>query len=581
MPLTTERQPGYHVPMYIETVPNRTSPPAILLRETWREGPTIRKRTLANLSAWPAQKIDALRRVLRGEVLVPAGELFTTVRSRPHGHVEAVLGMIRKLGLETVLAAKRCRERDLVVAMLVQRLLDPCSKLATTRLWHTTTLAAELSVQQADVDELYEAMDWLVARQDRIQKKLAQRHLAEGALVLYDVTSSYYEGRTCPLAQRGHDRDGKQGLPIIVYGVLTDAAGRPVAVDVYPGNTGDPTTVPDQLDRLRQQFQLAQVVLVGDRGMLTQPQIDKMKAYPGVGWISALTSGAIRELVQAGALQLSLFDEKHLAEITSPEYPGERLMVCYNPLLAEERRRKRGELLAATEKALAGIAKEVASRTKKPFTEAEIGIKVGRVVGRYKVGKHVALTIGDGRFGWARREDSVEQEARLDGIYVIRTSEPKERMSAEDVVRGYKHLSQVERGFRCLKGLDLLVRPIRHRTEERVPAHIFLCLLAYYVEWHMRKAWAPILFEDEEVDEDRKVRDPIAPAKPSKSVRQKKATRRTADGLPVHSFRTLLADLATRCRNTRRIKSDETSPTFDEITEPSPLQKRAYDLLGL
>lgn len=579
--MTPGRQGVYNVPMYIENVRNRNSPPAILLRESWREGEAVRKRTLANLSDWPAQKIDALRRLLRGEVLVPAGELFTTVRSRPHGHVEAVLGTIRNLGLETAVAAKRCRERDLVVAMIVPRLLDPCSKLATTRLWHTTTLADELAVQQADVEELYAAMDWLLARQDRIQKKLAQRHLSEGALVLYDVTSSYYEGRTCPLAQLGHDRDGKQGLPSIVSGVLTDAAGCPVAVDVYPGNTGDPTTVPDQLDRLRQQFQLSQVVLVGDRGMLTQPQIDKIKAYPGLGWISALTSVAIRELVQAGALQLSLFDEKHLAEITSPAYPGERLIVCYNPLLAAERRRKRGELLAATEKGLGGIAKEVAARTKQPVPEAEIGIKVGRVLGRSKVGKHFDLTIGDGMFRWARREESIEQEARLDGIDVIRTSEPQARMSAEDTVRGYKNLSQVERAFRCLKGLDLLVRPIRHRTEERVPAHIFLCLLAYYVEWHMRKAWAPILFEDDEVDADRKVRDPIAPAKPSQSARQKKAARRTADGLPVHSFRTLLADLATRCRNTRRIKSDETSPTFDDVTESSPLQKRAYDLLGL
>lgn len=579
--LTTGSQWVYDVPMYIETVPNRTSPPAILLRESWREGKSIRKRTLANLSAWPEQKRDALRRLLRGEILVPAGELFRTVCSRPHGHVEAVLGTLRRLGLESVIASKRCRERDLVVAMIVQRVLDPCSKLASTRLWHTTTLAEELAVQQADVKELYDAMDWLLTRQERIQQKLARRHLSEGALVLYDVTSSYYEGRTCPLAQFGHDRDGKAGVPIIVYGVLTDAAGRPVAVEVYPGNTGDPTTVADQLDRLRQQFQLSQVVLVGDRGMLTQPQIDKLKTCPGVGWISALTSGAIRALVQAGSLQLSLFDEKHLAEIISPEYPGERLIVCYNPLLAEERRRKRGELLAATEKGLAGIAKEVGSRTKKPLPEAEIGIKVGRVLSRYKVGKHFELTIGEGLFQWARRAESVEQEARLDGIYVLRTSEPQERLSAEDTVRGYKHLAHVERAFRCLKGLDLLVRPIRHRTEERVPAHIFLCLLAYYVEWHLRKAWAPLLFEDEEVEENRKVRDPVAPARPSKSVRQKKAARMTADALPVHSFRTLLADLATRCRNTRRIKSDQTSPTFEEVTEPSPLQKRAYELLGL
>jgi hypothetical protein len=349
--------------MYIETVPNRNSPPAILLREGWREGKKTLKRTIANLSDWPRQKIETFRRLLRDEVLISPADLFETERTLPHGHVEAILGTIRKIGLDTVISSKRCPERDLVLAMIVERLIHPCSKLATTRLWHTTTLAEELSVQEADEDDLYEAMDWLLTRQERIEKKLAERHLTDGAMVLYDVSSSYYEGRKCPLAKLGHDRDGKKGLPIIVYGVLTDNEGRPVAVSVYPGNTGDPTTVPDQVDKVRQKFELSHLILVGDRGMLTQPQINKLKAHPGIGWITALTSVSIRKLVQQGTLQRSFFDEKNLAEITSPDLPGERLMACYNPLLAEKRRRKRGELLAGTEKGLTKLAKEVARRT--------------------------------------------------------------------------------------------------------------------------------------------------------------------------------------------------------------------------
>jgi transposase len=567
--------------MYIERVPNRNSPPAILLREGWREGKKTRKRTLANLSDWPEHKIETLRRLLRDEILVSPHELFTVERSRPHGHVEAVLGTIHKLGLDGAIAAKRCRERDLVVAMIAERLIHPCSKLATTRLWHTTTLAEELSVVDADVDELYDALDWLLARQPRIEKKLAERHLSEGAVVLYDTTSSYYEGRRCPLARFGFDRDGAKGLPIIVYGVMTDDEGRPVAVDVYPGNTADPTTVVEQVEKLRQQFGLSRVVMVGDRGMLTQPQIEKIKTHPGLGWISALTSVSIRELVKGGHLQLSLFDEKNLAEITSPEYPGERLVVCFNPLLAEERGRKRQELLAATEKGLARIAKEAARRTKKPLTQAELGIKAGKVLGRYKMGKHFTLTIGAGSFQWTRRQDSIEQEAKLDGIYVIRTSESKQRLSAEDTVRKYKSLAQVERAFRCLKGIDLLVRPIRHRTEDHVRAHVFLCMLAYYVEWHMRKALRPILFEDDQLEEDRKKRDPIAPAKPSDSVQKKKRERVTADGLPVHSFETLLIELGTRSRNSCKVKSDRSGPTFTQVTIPNALQARAYELLGL
>ncbi|HEX8797719.1 MAG TPA: IS1634 family transposase, partial [Terriglobales bacterium] len=461
--------------MYISVVPNRNSPPAILLREGWREGNKTRQRTLANLSHWPKEKIDTFRRLLRDETLVSPQDLLATQTTLPHGHVEAVLLAMRKLGLDSLLASQPCRERDLVLAMIGQRLLQPCSKLATTRQWHNTTLAEELRVSDASEDELYEAMDWLLERQGRIEKKLAARHLGEGSLVLYDVSSSYYEGQHCPLAQYGHDRDGQKGLPIIVYGLMTDGEGRPLAVDVYAGNTGDPTTVVDQVNKLRERFGLSRVVLVGDRGMLTQPQIDKLKAHPQMGWITALTSVAIRGLLATGALQLSLLDEKNLVEIQSSSYPGERLMVCYNPLLAEERKRKREQLLAATEKALSRIGKEVERRTQKPLTATEIALKVGKVLGHYKMGKHFQHQIEDGKLSWSRREESIAEEAKLDGIYVIRTSETAEQLSAADTVRGYKSLAQVERAFRSLKSLDLLIRPIHHRTEERVPAHIFLC----------------------------------------------------------------------------------------------------------
>jgi transposase len=567
--------------MYIERVPNRNSRPAILLREGWREGKKTRKRTIANLTNWPEEKVEALRLLLSGEPMVSARETFVVERTVPHGHVEAVLGTIKRLGLDSIIFSKRCRERDLVVAMIAERLIHPCSKLATTRFWHSTTLAEELSVADADEDDLYEAMDWLLERQGGIEKKLAARHLLEGSLVLYDVTSSYYEGRTCPLARFGHNRDSKKGKLIIVYGLLTDEAGRPVAVEVYPGNTGDPSTVPNQVEKLREHFGLRRVVLVGDRGMLTQTQIDKLKDYPGLGWISALRFHAIRKLVNGGSLQMSLFDEKNLAEIHSPDFSDERLVACYNPILAEERKRKREKLLSATEKGLEKIAKEVARRTKTPFDKAEIGKKVGKAINHYKVGKHFAVVIVDGSFSFSRKEESIRRESELDGIYVIRTSESAERISAEDAVRSYKRLEQVERAIRCMKGIDLLVRPIHHRTEDHVRAHIFLCMLAYYVEYHMRKALVPLLFDDEELDERRKRRDPVKPAKPSASAKRKKTVRLTPDGLKVHSFQTLLAELATRSRNRCRVKSDPAGPIFYELTEPTPLQKRAFRLLGL
>jgi hypothetical protein len=402
--------------MYIETVPNRNSRPALLLREGWREGQKTVKRTLANLSDWPLPKIEALRRVLRDEALVSPEDLLTTRQTLPHGHVEAILAMIHPLDLEAVISSKRCRERDLVVARIVQRLIDPCSKLATPRAGHTTTLAEEGGVADATEDELYAAMDWLGERQERIEKKLAARHLSEGGWVLYHVTSSSSEGRTCPLAHFGHNRDGDKPLPIIVYGVMRDGEGRPVAVEVYPGNTGDPTTVSDQVEKLRQRFGLQRVGLVGDRGMLTQPQMDKLPQPPGCGWITALTSGAIRDLVAKGALQLSLLDQKNLAEITSPDYPGERLVVCHNPLLEEERARKRQALIEATEKSLTKIAKALARRKNKPLTAAEMGLKVGKVLGRYKVGKPLNGQIREGSFTWRRRQEAIDQETQLDGI---------------------------------------------------------------------------------------------------------------------------------------------------------------------
>ncbi len=565
--------------MYVERVPNRGSPPAILLRQAWREAGKIRKRTLANLSHWPEDRVDSLKRLLRGETLVSAKDVFSVEANLPHGHVEAVLGTIRKLELDHLIAAKPSRERDLVVAMIAERLLAPSSKLATTRLWNNSTLAEELAVQDADVDELYRALDWLLRRQGRIEAKLAGRHLEDGAVVLYDASTSYYEGRHCPLARFGHDRDGKK-LPVILYGLLTDHKGRPLAVEVYPGNTGDPVTVGDQVEKLRKRFSLSRVVIVGDRGMLTQAQIQKLRQHPGLGWISSLRSPAIRSLVERGQLERSLFDETNLAEIHAPEFPGERLIACFNPLLSTERKRKREELLQATEKALGRLEAEVKRRTKKPLGKAEIGVKAGRVLGRFKMGKHFTLTISDGSFTWARREESIRREADLDGIYVVRTSEPPDRLSAPDAVRTYKSLTLVERAFRCLKGVDLLVRPIFHRTEDHVRAHVLLCMLAYYVEWHMREAWAPLLFQDEQLDWQRQQRDPVAPAQPSPTARHKKAARRSSEGSPIHSFKTLLAELARRCRNTCYVKSDPAS-RFTMVTELNPLQARALQLLGL
>jgi transposase len=536
-----------------------------LLRRSIRRGKAVTHETLGNLSHLPDHLIEIVKRSLKGETFVSAADAFRITRSLPHGHVEAVLTMIRKLGLD-----------DLMIA---ERLVFPSSKLANTRHWHDTTLAEELDVADADEDQLYDAMDWLLQRQSAIEKKLAKRHLTDGAVVLYDVTSSYYEGKTCPLARFGHDRDGKTGLPIIVYGVLTDADGRPVAVQVYPGNTGDPKTVPDQVEALNKRFGLSRVVLVGDRGMLTQTQIDVLKKHPGLGWISALRSGSIRRLSADGQLIRNDLETRRLAEISSPEFPGERLVACYNPQLAEQRRQKRQELLAATQAELEALAASVARAPGRTETAAEIGVRAGKIINHYKVAKHFTLTIRDGHLGWARKDDAITDEEMLDGIYVIRTSEPTERLTAADGVRSYKRLALVEQSFRCLKGIDLLVRPIHHRAADRVRAHILLCPLAYYVEWHLRQAWEPLLFEDEELVVDRKRRDPVAPARASESARLKKKMHTTPEGLPVQSFRTLLAHLGTRCRNRCVVTGDPKQTPFFQVTEADELQAEALRLI--
>ena len=570
--------------MYIDVVPNRDSPPAVLLRESYREGGRVRKRTLANLSQLPRQHVELLRRALRGETLVSAEESFQILRTRPHGHVAAALGTLRRLGLEELLASRASRKRALVVAMIVARILEPRSKLATARALGEEALASSLGeglgVGSADEDDLYEAMDWLLGGQARIEGKLARRHLEEGTLVLYDVTSTYFEGRSCPLAALGYNRDGKKGKLQIVFGLLTTAEGCPVAVEVFPGNTADPRTLGSAIEKLRGRFGLGRVVLVGDRGMITEARIreELRPAAGGLEWITALRAPALQKLRRSGALQLSLFDERDLAEITSPEFPGERLIACKNPFLAEERARKRDELLGATEAALEKVA-AATRRQRRPLRGADrIGVRLGRVLGRYKVGKHFRYEIGDEGFSYERDEESVREEAALDGIYVIRTSLPAEALGPEAAVRAYKGLSVLERAFRSYKGVDLKVRPIHHRRADRVRAHIFLCMLAYYVEWHMRRALAPLLFDDHDrAGAEARRASVVAPAQRSPAAERKARRKRTEEGFPVHSFRTLLRDLATVAKN--RVEVGEA--TFEQITTPTPLQQRAFDLLAV
>ncbi len=563
--------------MHIDIVPNRKSPPAVLLRESFRQGKKVRKRTLANLSALSAEQVDAIRRVLRGEKLVPVGALFEALRSYHHGHVRAVRMAMRRLGFDSLLASRPCKERDLVVAMVAAQILEPESKLATTRWWHTTTLPRALDVKDANADDLYEALDWLATRQEYIEKKLAARHLKKGGLVLYDLTSSYFEGKTCPLAALGHNRDGKKGKLQVNYGLLTDGRGCPVAVSVFDGNTGDPKTLLPQVKKLRETFGIDRMVLVGDRGMISQKQIDAFEERDGVDWITALKTGAIRNLVSGGYIQLGLFDRRNLFELTHPDFPGERLVACRNDELAKLRAHKRQSLLDATVKELGKVHGMVERNRLKG--KAAIGVRVGKVVNKYKVAKHVRIEIDDHVFSFSLDDDSIAEEAALDGIYVIRTSVAKTRLGTDDTVRSYKLLSQVERAFRSMKTVDLEVRPIRHHIESRVKAHIFLCVLAQYVAYHMLEAWRPILFSDED-QAAKKTRDPVAPAARSESALRKVASKFLDDGTAVHSFHTLLKRLSTIVLNVcRRPGAADTEPTFDVLTTPAPDQQRAYDLL--
>jgi hypothetical protein len=577
--------------MYIESVPNRSSPPCILLRESFRQGAKVRKRTLANLTHWPPEVVDGLGKLLRGGTVVdgsPAAgpPALTILRSLPHGHVAAVLGTVRATGLDRLIAPRRSRRRDLAVAMIVARLIDPRSKLATARGLSGetafTSLGESLGVADAGPDELYGAMDWLLARQERIEQALGKRHLQDGTLVLYDVTSTYFEGRHCPLAKLGHSRDGKKGTLQIVIGLLCDVAGRPVAVQVFEGNTADPATLAGQVRKIRRRFGLRRVVLVGDRGMITDARIrEDMGGIDGLDWITALRAPAIAKLVAEGSLQPSLFDRRDLAEIRSPLYPGQRLVVCRNPLLAGERARKRQELLAATEAELAKIAAAVA-RPRRPLRgAAAIALRVGKVRDRFQVAKHFDIQITDESLRYERRAEAIAAEAALDGFYVVRSSLPAGTLEPAQLVGAYKGLAKAERAFRRLKTVDLHVRPIYHHLPDRVRAHVLLCMLAYYVEWHMRQAWAPLLFADDDPAAAAALRpSPVAPARRSPRAAEKAARKRTDRDEPVHSFQTLLADLATIAKNRVQLDLAGAEP-FEKITQPTVLQDRALSLLGV
>jgi len=576
--------------MYVATVPNRSSPPAILLRESYRAGGKVKSRTLANLTHWPPAKIAALRRVLADEPPAaqrsagPGGSgAFEIQRSLPHGHVAAVLGTLRRLGLEPLLATKRSAARDAVVALIVARVIDPRSKLATARGLDGetafTSLGETLGLSSATPDELYAAMDWLLPRQPAIEQALARRHLAEQTLVLYDVTSTYFEGRTCPLARFGHSRDGRKDKLQIVFGLLCNAAGCPVAVEVFDGNTADPKTLTEQIEKIQQRFGLQRVVVVGDRGMLTAARIERELRPKGLDWITALRAPAIRALADAGVVQPSLFDERDLAEITTPAYPGERLVACRNPWLAEERARKRKELLAATEEELDRIVAATGRSKNRLRGQDQIGLRAGKVLNRFKMGKHFRLEISTDSFRYQRDDEAIAAEAALDGIYIVRTSLPADTLKAEQTVRAYKGLAVAERAFRSLKTVDLKVRPIHHRLAERVRAHVLLCTLAYYVEWHMRQALAPLLFDDDDkpAGEARRL-SVVAPAQRSARAARKAATQETAEERPVHSFQTLLADLATLAKNRVRFAESDAA-TMTIYTQPTPLQQHALALL--
>jgi transposase len=570
--------------MYIETVPNRNSPPCILLRESFRIEGKVKHRTLANLTDWPKHLLVGLRLLLKGHQpsATVSSESFRITRSLPHGHVEAVLRVVRLLGLDRLLGSKLSRERSLTLAMIGARILDPESKLATARSLDSQTLSSTLA-QECHLEgpihenELYAAMDWLVSRQARIENALAARHLEEGCLVLYDLTSSYLEGKCCELARLGFNRDGKVGKLQIEYGLLCNREGCPVAVEVFEGNTADPMTLGSQIKKVRERFGLRRVVIVGDRGMITQARIDEeLRGIEGLAWIGALRSSQIAGLLEAGAIAPSLFDEKNLAEISSPDFPEERLIACRNPYLAQYRRTKREALLRATEVELQKIA-FATQREKRPLRgKVKIALRVGRLIERFKMAKHFILQIEEDAFGWQRDETKIAAEAALDGMYVVRTSVDQSALSASEAVERYKDLGAVEQAFRCFKTVDLKVRPIHHRLEGRVRAHVFLCMLAYYLEWHMRRALAPLLFGEEGPREPRE--DVVSPKKPSPGAARKAQSKKTLEGAPVHSFQTLLADLSTIVRNTIT-PNIEGAPAWQQETQPSALQQRAFDLL--
>jgi transposase len=571
--------------MYITRVPNRGSPPAVLLRESFRENGKVKTRTLANLSRWPEHKRDRLDRALRG--LPPAdwdlSEAFEITRSLPHGHVAAVAGSAEKLGIAELIDPTPSRNRDLVCAMLIATVIEPGSKLAIARGLRaqtaTSSLGVVLGVAGCDEDDLYEAMDWALERKDGIETQLAARHLANGTLVLYDVSSAALEGHTCPLGAIGHARDGVKGRLQIVYGLLCSPTGVPVAIEVFDGNTADPKTLTAQIDKLKTRFELTNIALVGDRGMLTSARIRDELRPAHLDWISALRAPQIKTLVEDGALQLSLFDEQNLFEITHPDYPGERLVCCHNPALADERARKRAELLAATENQLQAIA-EATRRQRRPLRGTDkIGLRVGKVRNKFKMAKHFDLHITDEAFSFTRNQDSIAAEAALDGIYVLRTSLPDNALGRDDVVLRYKDLADVERFFRTLNS-ELDVRPIRHRLADRVRAHMFLRMLSYYISWHMKQALAPILFTDNDKPAAAAKRaDPVAPAQRSDEALKKAARKRTEDDTPVHSFTSLITDLATICAN--HIQPTDDLPAFTKTTTPTPLQRRAFDLLAV
>jgi DDE family transposase len=573
----------YIVGMYIAMIPNRNSPPAYLLRESFRQDGKVKNRTLANLSSLPIAQIHLIQRVLKNEALVPVDELFEIKRGHPHGHVVAVLGTLRKLGLDRMLDTHPSRERRLVEAMIVARILLPASKLATARMLAKATaassLGALLEIDDLDEDDLYEALDWLRTRQADIERKLASAHLKDGSLILYDLTSTYYTGRCCPLAKYGHNRDGKKRFPQIVIALLCDREGRPIAVEVFEGNTSDPKTVQAQIEKLRMQFNLERILLVGDRGVLTSARINKdLRTVEGMQWITALRAQTIRKLASQKTITMSLFDERDLAEVTSPDFPGERLFVCYNPLLADERARKRQTLLKMTEEELEKIARAVRRKQKPLRGKKDISLRAGKILNRHKVGKHFRLQIGAASFEYHRKEAKIAEEASLDGIYVLRSNVPREDLNAEQTVAAYKGLAEAEQAFRSFKSVDLKVRPIFHWEPERVKAHVFLCMLSYYVEWHMREKLAELLFDEDDKEGARAARASIvAPAKPSPSCRAKANTKQTPDRMPVHSFRTLLEDLKTLSRDEVYVPASH--HTFIKLHTATRLQQRVFELL--